>query len=106
MRILTELPDDLGVTDNTWVLDASRRTMRQTYSVATAAATASAVRWREREGPRLAFFHVLLSHALAQGELRHLLALWRRIPAAYPLPAVVATLRAPGTLLPISKRTA
>lgn len=73
---------------------SSRRTMRQTFSVATAAATASAVRWREREGPRLAYFHVMLQHALAQGETGHLIALWRRIPAAYPLPAVVATLRA------------
>jgi hypothetical protein len=69
------------------------RSVRLSHSVATATATSSAVRWQERASRRVACFHVMLQFALVQGHVEALLALWRRIPPAYPLPAVVATMR-------------
>lgn len=74
---------------------AARRSIAVATATATATATAHAVRWQARASRRLYLFHTMFSAALHQGvsAIPQLIALWRRIPDAYPLPAVVAAMR-------------
>ena len=66
---------------------------RQTSTLGMATATASALRWSRQATTRVTYFHILFTHVLRLGDAAKLCSLWQRLPEAYTLPTVLATLR-------------